>query len=161
MAAVVASFVGIWGYVLYLSIFEGRPEPRDRMEDTAFASAAEETCADTRAVIATLPLANQVQTPEERAALLDATTDELETMVDRLAGLVAPADAAEARAVSAWLEDWRTHLEDRRAYAEVFRAGQDRPFRATDRGGFQIDVLIDDFARVNFMESCETPEDVG
>ena len=26
--------------------------------------------------------------------------------------------------------------------------------------GQRIDVLIDDFARVNYMESCETPNDV-
>ena len=36
----------------------------------------------------------------------------------------------------------------------------DRPFSVTDRGGYQIDVLVDDFARVNYMESCEAPDDV-
>lgn len=159
--AVVASFVGIWGYVLYLSVFEGRAEPRDRLDDTAWTEAAEETCATTRADLARLPYASEVDSLAERADLLDAATDELEVMVRRLDGLFPPSDAEEARAVERWLADYREYLQNRRDYADRFRRGLDEPFRVTDRGGFQIDVLVDDFAHVNYMESCETPDDVG
>jgi hypothetical protein len=162
--AVVASFVGIWGYVLFLSFVEGREEPRDRMDDTRWTGAAEETCAEARQVLDDLPFANEVGSPEERADLLDTATDELEVMVTRLDGLVPPRDADEATAVSRWLDDYRTYLQDRREYADAQRDPSaeryDRPFSVTDRSGYQIDVLIDDFARVNYMESCETPEDV-
>jgi len=162
--AVVASFVGIWGYVLYLSFFEGRAEPRDRLDDTTWTAAAEETCAESRLVIDELPFANQVSSPEERADLLDVATDELDEMVARLEALVRPAPADEATAVGRWLADYRTYLEDRRQYAAAQRDPgadrYDRPFTVTDRGGYQIDVLLDDFARVNYMESCETPDDV-
>lgn len=159
--AVVASFVGIWGYVLYLSVFEGRAEPRDRLDDTAWTEAAEETCAATRADLARLPYASEVDSLTERADLLDAATDELEVMVRRLDGLFPPSDAEEARAVERWLADYREYVQNRRDYADRFRQGLDEPFRVTDRGGFQIDVLVDDFAHVNYMESCETPDDVG
>lgn len=163
--AVVISFVGIWGYVMYLTFFEGRAEPRDRMGDTRFTAAAEDTCAESVAFFEQLPFANEVGSPEERADLLDAGTDELEVMVTRLEGLVPPRDADEAVAVERWLDDYRTFIQDRREYAAAQRDPTsdryDRPFAVTDRGGFQIDVLLDDFALVNDMDSCETPDDVG
>ena len=162
--AVVASFVGIWGYVMYLSFVEGREGPRDRLGDTTWTAAAEETCADSRRVIDDLPFANEVGSPEERADLLDTATDELDRMVTRLDGLVPPRADDEATAVSRWLADYRTYLDDRRQYADAQRDPSaeryDEAFSVTDRGGYQIDVLIDDFARVNYMESCETPDDV-
>lgn len=163
--AVVASFVGIWGYVMYLTFFEGRAEPRDRLDDTRFTAAAEETCAESTAFFASLPFANEVGSPQERAELLDEATDELEAMVTRLEGLEPPRDADEAVAVERWLADYRTFIQDRREYADAQRDPShdryDQPFAVTDRGGFQIDVLLDDFAIVNDMDSCETPDDVG
>jgi hypothetical protein len=163
--AVVASFVGIWGYVMYLTFFEGRADPRDRMEDTRYTATAEDTCAESAAFFAGLPFANEVDSPEERGDLLDRGTDELEVMVTRLEGLVPPRDADEAVAVERWLEDYRTFIQDRREYADAQRDPSaeryDMPFAVTDRGGFQIDVLIDDFAGINDMDSCETPDDVG
>jgi hypothetical protein len=165
VTAVVLSFVGIWGYVMYLTFFEGRAEPRDRMDDTRFTAAAEETCAESTAFFASLPFANEVSSPAERADLLDEATDELEIMVTRLEGLVPPRDADEAVAVERWLSDYRTFVQDRREYAEAqwdpSNARYDQPFAVTDRGGFQIDVLLDDFARINDMDSCVTPDDVG
>ncbi len=162
---VVASFVGIWGYVLWLTFVEGRAEPRDRLEDTSFTEAAEDTCAPSSAFFASLPLASEVDSPEERADLLDEASDELEQMVERLDGLVRPRDAEEARAVRRWLDDYRTLVQDRREYAAAQRDPShpryDQPFAVTDRGGFQVDVLIEEFAHVNRMESCEPPNDVG
>jgi hypothetical protein len=163
--AVVASFVGIWGYVMYLTFFEGRADLRDKMDDTRFTAAAEETCAESAQVFADLPLASETRSPEERGDLLDRGTDELERMVTRLEGLVPPREADEATAVERWLADYRTFVQDRREYADAQRDPAndryDQPFAVTDRGGFQIDVLIDDFAGINDMVSCETPDDVG
>jgi len=163
--AVVVSFVGIWGYVMYLTFFEGRAEPRDRMADTRFTAAAEATCAESSGVFAGLPFANEVDSPPERGDLLDEGTDELEVMVTRLEGLEPPGDPDEAVAVARWLDDYRTFIQDRREYADAQRDPSseryDRPFAVTDRGGFQIDVLLDDFAGINDMPSCETPDDVG
>ena len=162
---VILSFVGIWGYVLYLSFFEGRAEPRDRLDDTAWTAAAEATCARSTAVFDALPFASELASPAERADVLDDATDELDEMVQRLDGLAPPTFDDEAAAVDGWLDDYRTYLVDRREYAAAQRdpanARFDQAFSVTDREGYQIDVLIDDFARVNFMESCETPDDVG
>ncbi len=161
---VVASFVGIWGYVMYLSVFEGRAEPRDRLDDTDWTEAAEATCAEFTDDFADLQLASEVDSPEERADLLDAGTAISARLVDRVGGLVEPGPADEAAAVERWLADYRVYLDDRRAYADAQRdpahPRYDEPFTVTDRGGFQIDVLVDDFAKVNDMTSCETPDDV-
>lgn len=161
---VVLSFVGIWGYVMYLSFFEGRVGPRDRLDDTRWTQAAESTCARSVPVFDALPFASEVETPAERAELLEAATDELEVMVERLDGLNPPAETDEATAVDRWLADYRAYLVDRREYEAAQRdptdPRHDEAFSVTDRAGYQIDVLIDDFARVNYMESCETPDDV-
>ncbi|MDZ7674242.1 MAG: hypothetical protein U5K30_04125 [Acidimicrobiales bacterium] len=164
VAAVVVSFVGIWGYVMYLTIFEGRTEPRDRLEDTEWAETADVACARSTPEFESIPLAIEADTPAERAELLDTGTDELEEMVGRLDDLAPPDTAEEAAAVDRWLADYRTYLVDRREYAAAQRDPDDprydEPFSVTDRGGNQIDVLIDDFAHVNRMENCETPGDV-
>lgn len=159
--AVIASFIGIWGYVMYLSIFVGRAEPRDRLSDRAYAESAETVCAPFRADIDTLPFANELKTPAERADVLDEATSQLEVMVEELETLTPPTEADEALAVQRWLADWVEYNGNRRSYADRFRAGLDEPFRVTDRDGEQIDTKIDDFAHLNFMESCETPNDVG
>ncbi len=162
---VITSFVGIWGYVMYLSIFEGRAEPRDRMDDTQWTAAAEATCARSTPVFESLPFASEVASPAERAEVLDDGTTELESMIARLSSLEPPAADDEAAAVARWLGDYRTFAVDRREYASAQRDPADdrydQAFSVTDRDGFQIDVLVDDFAHVNFMESCETPDDVG
>lgn len=160
--AVVLSFVGIWGYVLYLSLFVGRADPQDHLDDTAWVASAEATCAPYAAAVADVPYANELDTLHERAAVLDTATDELDEMVDRLRDLPAPAAPDEARAVGRWLDDWQTFIADRRAYADRFRSGEDAALTVTDRGGYQIDVLLDDFAaKANDMPSCAPPDDVG
>ena len=160
--AVVASFLGIWGYVMYLSFFVGREDLRDHLDDTAWVASAESACAPTADAIAQEPYANELGSPAARAAVLDDATAKLELMVRRLRALPPPVAPDEARAVRRWLDDWEEYNRNRRAYADRFRAGLDEPFRVTDRGGYQIDVLIDDFAETaNDMPSCATPDDVG
>lgn len=162
VAAVALSFVGIWGYVLYLSFFVGRADPRDHLDDNRWVESAEATCAPTAAAIERMPFISEVDDPAARAELLDQATDELERMVSLLRGLVAPAEPEEARAVDRWLDDWEVYNQDRREYADRFRAGEDEAFTVTDRGGYQADVLLDDFAvKANDMPSCAPPDDVG
>ena len=150
---------------MYLSIFEGRVEPRDRLDDTSWTEAAEATCATSGPVFESLPFASEIDSPLERAEILDPATDELDQMIDRLDRLNPPDTDEEAAAVERWLADYRIFVTDRREYADAQRDPNaerfDQPFSVTDRGGYQLDVLIDDFARVNFMESCETPDDLG
>lgn len=162
---VIVSFVGIWGYVMYLTVFEGREEPRDRLDDAVWTTSAEATCARSAPVFDALPFASELASPQERAEVLDDGTAELDKMLGRLESLPPPGPADEAAAVQAWLADYRVFVQDRREYAAAQRDPADdrfdQAFSVTDRDGFQIDVLIDDFARVNYMDSCETPDDVG
>lgn len=159
--AVALSVIGVWGYVMYLSVFVGRAEPRERLADETYRTEAEEICAPHRDRIDSLPFASELRSADERADQLDLATDELRVMITRLEQVELPDAPDEATAVGRWLVDWNTYLDDRDEYAERFRQGLDEPFRVTDRGGEQIDEKIDEFARINFMESCETPDDVG
>ena len=162
VAAAVLSFVGIWGYVLYLSFFVGRADPRDRLEDAEWVATAEAVCAPTTSAISRLGYASELHDPLERAELLDDATTRLEGMVARLRSLSPPDDPAEARAVGRWLDDWEEYNRNRRDYADAFRAGEDEPFVVTERGGYQIDVVLEDFAaKANEMPSCAPPDDVG
>ena len=162
VAAAVASFVGIWGYVLYLSFFVGRADPRDRLQDAEWVATAEAVCAPTTSAIERLGFASELDDPVERADLLDDATARLEGMVARLRNLAPPDDPAEARAVGRWLDDWEEYNRNRRDYADAFRAGDDEPFVVTERGGYQIDVVLEDFAaKANEMPSCAPPDDVG
>lgn len=158
---VAVSVVAIWGYVMFLTVFEGRDEPRERLGDESYRAAAESVCAPYRDRIDDLPMAIEADNPAERADLLDTATDELDEMVDDLEELSPPQPDEEAEAVERWLADWDEYIQNRRDYAERFRAGIDEPFRVTARGGEQIDTKMDEFAHINFMESCETPDDVG
>ena len=158
---VALSVVGVWGYVMFLSFFVGRAEPRDRLEDDGFVEAAEATCAPTAAAVAALPFASELDGPSERADQLDDATARLEDMVRALRDVPPPAADDEALAVERWLADWEEYNRNRRSYADRFRGGEDEPFRVTDRDGEQIDTAIDEFAHINYMESCETPDDVG
>ena len=164
VVAVVLSFVGIWGYVMYLSFFVGRAEPADQLEDTDWVLTAEDTCAPVAARIADLPLASEMETPAQRAEVLDVATEELEGMVRRLRALVPPDSPEEATAVGRWLDDWEQFNRDRRAYADRLSLPDppDEPFRVTERDGYQIDVVLEEFAaKSNDMPSCAPPDDVG
>lgn len=159
MAIAIAGFVAIWGYVLYLSFGPGRADPVDRLDDRRFPEAAEPICAATRATIDELPLAPEMATPADRGRLIDAATVELEDMVTALHALERPR-GDEGDVVARWLADWEQYNRDRRAYADRFAQGLDEPARVTDRGGFHIDRLIEEFAIANDMDSCAPPPDV-
>lgn len=158
---VALSVVLVWGYVMFIAFTDGRAEPRDRLSDVAYRERAEATCAPFAEAVAELPLASELETPQERADVLDEATAVLRQMVAALESVEPPSVTDEAAAVERWVDDWWTYLDDRDAYSERFREGLDEAFRVTDVGGQQIDTSIDDFAHVNYMESCETPNDVG
>lgn len=163
--AVVASFVGIWGYVMYLSIFVGRADDPDLMDDRAWVAAAEETCAPFQATIGELPLAATVDSPAQRADLLDDATDIVEDMVAALRTLPAPATAEEAEVIVRWLADYDEYIRNRRVYADDQRdptsERYDRPISYTELGPrARVSDAVTDFAHINRMESCEPPLDV-
>jgi hypothetical protein len=120
---VVAALVSMWGYVLYLAFGPGRQPPIDRLDDPAFAAAAEERCAEALDDVDDLPVASESPTAAERAAVLAQADAVFAAMLDDLDGMVTLAPAGdERRRATEWLADWRTYLGDREAYADALRS---------------------------------------
>jgi hypothetical protein len=159
---VVCALVSMWGYVLYLAFGPGRQPPIDRLDDPAFAQAAEERCAATLEEVDRLPVASSSQTAAERADVLARANGTYAAMLDDLDDLdiLAPAGDQRRRA-SEWLGDWRTYLGDREKYADALRTDPDARLLVSAKPGEgqQITGWIDEFARANRMPSCVSPTD--
>jgi hypothetical protein len=157
--ATVAIVVGI-AVMWFVAFFGDHPVP-GRMADRTFPAAAEPVCARARAAIGRLPRAFESPTPADRAAVVEQGTSDLETMVDDLR-VVLPADPDTRTRLEQWLDDWATFNRDRRDYARRLREDPGARFYASqsERDKAQINLAVDNFARVNDMPSCATPEDV-
>ncbi|MGH9229645.1 MAG: hypothetical protein ACRD07_13145 [Acidimicrobiales bacterium] len=159
---VVCALVSMWGYVLFLAFGPGRQPPIDRLDDPAFAEAAEERCAATLEDVDRLPVASASHTAAERADVLTRANGVYAAMLDDLDDLetLAPAGDQRRRA-NEWLGDWRTYLGDREAYADALRTDPDARFLVSPKPGEgrQITGWIDEFAKANRMPSCASPTD--
>jgi hypothetical protein len=160
---VVAGLVSMWGYVVYLAFWEGRQPPIDRIDDPAFARAAEDRCAEAVDRVAELPAAQESTDPEERAAVLDEANATFAVMLDDLDDLVTLVPAGDERDnATEWLADWRTFLSDREDFADRLRTdGADARMLVSEKEGEgrHITEWIDEFAKANRMSSCASPMD--
>jgi hypothetical protein len=159
---VICALVSMWGYVLYLAFGPGRQPPIDRLDDPAFAEAAEERCATTLEEVDRLPVASASHTATERADVLARANGAYAAMLDDLDDLetLAPAGDQRQRA-NEWLGDWRTYLGDRQKYAEALHTDPDARLLVSAKPGEgqQITGWIDEFATANRMPSCVSPND--
>jgi hypothetical protein len=162
LVAVVVGLVSMWGYVLFLAFGPGRQPPVDRLDDPAFAQAAEERCAAAVDQVDALPVASASHTAEERAEVLDQADAVYASMLDDLDDMtdLAPAGDQRRRAQE-WLADWRVYLGDREAYADALRADPDARLLVSSKPGEgrQITGWIDEFAKANRAASCVSPVD--
>jgi hypothetical protein len=159
---VVCALLSMWGYVLYLAFGPGRQPPIDRLDDPAFAEAAEQRCAATLEEVDRLPVASASQTAAERADVLARANAAYAAMLDDLDDLDTLARAGDQRRrADEWLGDWRTYLGDREKYAEALRTDPDARLLVSAKAGEgqQITGWIDEFARANRMPSCVSPTD--
>jgi hypothetical protein len=163
VVVVVCVLVSMWGYVLYLAFGPGRQPPIDRLDDPAFAAAAEERCATALEEIDRLPVASAAHTATERADVLARANGVYAAMLDDLDGLrsLVPAGDHGRQAVREWLADWRTYLGDRQEYADALRTNPDARLLVSEKPGEgqQITGWIDEFANANRMPSCVSPTD--
>ena len=162
IVAVVVALVSMWGYVLFLAFGPGRQPPVDRLDDPAFAQAAEERCAAAVDQVDELPVASASHTAEERAEVLDQADAVYRSMLDDLDDMVDLAPAGDQRRrVREWLADWRVYLRDREAYADALRADPDARLLVSSKPGEgrQITGWIDEFAKANRAPSCVSPVD--
>jgi len=163
LAGVVVALVSMWVYVLYLAFGPGRQPPIDRLDDPAFAEAAEVRCADAVADVDELPVATESGTAADRAAVVDEADATFAAMLDDLDGMVTLAPAGDQRRrATEWLADWRIYLGDREAYADALRDDPNARLLVSEKAGEgrQITGWIDEFALANRMPSCATPTDV-
>ena len=154
--------VAMWGYVLYLAFGPGRQPPIDRLDDPAFATAAEARCAESVAAVDELPLASESPTATDRADVLDRADAEFAAMLDDLDSMVTLAPTGDQRRrATEWLADWRTYLGDRQAFADALRVDPGARLLVSEKPGEgrQITGWIDEFALANRMDSCVTPSD--
>ncbi len=162
IVAVVVALVSMWGYVLFLAFGPGRQPPVDRLDDPAFAQAAEERCAAAVDQVDALPVASASHTAEERAEVLDRADAVYGSMLDDLDDMtdLAPAGDQRRRAQE-WLADWHVYLGDRGAYADALRADPDARLLVSSKPGEgrQITGWIDEFAKANRAPSCVSPVD--
>jgi hypothetical protein len=162
LVAVVIALVSMWIYVLYLAFGPGRQPPIDRLDDPAFAKAAEERCAAAVADVGELPLANQSPDATARADVLDQANATFAAMLDDLDGMTGLAPAGDQRRrAEEWLADWRTYLGDRQDYADALRRDPDARLLVSEKPGqaAQVTEWIDEFAKANHMPSCASPLD--
>lgn len=158
LALVVAGMIGMWGYVLYLAFVPGRQPPPDRLDDPGFAVAAQARCSAALDEVVTLPRAVEIDTADERAAVIDQANDLFAAMLDDLDDL-APG-GTDGDLVRQWLDDWRTYLGDRESFAIALRLDPDAQLLVTAKDRDQITEHLDAFAADNHMPACATPLDV-
>ncbi len=153
--------VGILSLWLYAFFIYDPGLKIDELADRSFPLAAEQVCAATRERIDALPPAFRADTPADRADVVDQANRELRSMVAELRNIV-PADAGRiTTGVNEWLDDWGQYIDDRQAYADGLRVDGDTRFTESVKANRQVSRAIDGFAKVNRMESCTAPGDVG
>jgi hypothetical protein len=160
--AVVVGLVSMWGYVVYLAFGPGRQPSPDRIDDPAFAEAAEDRCAEAVDRVDELPPAQDTTDPRERAAVLDEANSVFADMLDDLDAMVTLVPAGDDRtAATEWLADWRVFLHDREDFADRLRTDPDARMLVSEKEGQarHITEWIDEYALANHMSSCASPLD--
>lgn len=159
ITVVVLAMLAMWAYVVFLAFGPGRQPPIDRLEDPAFAAAAEARCSEALEDVATLPRAVEAESAEQRSEVVASANARFTAMVDDLEALVPPGE--DGVLVRAWLEDWRTYLQDRADYVAALLEDPDARFLVSAKDREQVTEYIDAFAADNHMPACATPLDVG
>jgi hypothetical protein len=155
------SIAGLWVYALFFA----SKEAVSGLDDRAWTERAELICDDANDQRAALLDKRRIDDAgpdalSERAAIIDRATDIVEKMLDDVVSET-PTGPADASLVARWEGFYRQLIEDRRAYGDVLRAGNNEPFRETAEDGAPISEWINDFTIVNQMTACSAPLDLS
>ncbi|NNC79388.1 MAG: hypothetical protein HKN94_04465 [Acidimicrobiales bacterium] len=131
----------------------------DQLEDESLLADMERLCATTHAEIDALPAASTAATPIDRAIVVNEATVKLENMVVEI-GALRTEIADDARLLGLWLDDWQIYIRDRHTHAERLTTEGDVRFLNSEDNGIFVHERMDGFARVNNVDSCETPGDI-
>lgn len=155
----VTLMVSMWVYVLYLAFGPGRADSPDKLDDPAFATAAQVRCDQALDLIATLQPATDAPDAAARAVTLTQANDDLEDMLADLKAI--EPDGEDGVLVSRWLDDWAVYLGDRQSFAERLRTDPEARLLVTAKQQRQVTEYLDQFAKDNAMPACSTPTDAG
>tara|TARA_B110000879_G_scaffold17670_1_gene21527 strand:+ start:189 stop:746 length:558 start_codon:yes stop_codon:yes gene_type:complete len=144
-------FVSFWAWALFFA----SKTSVNKIEDRAWAARAEIICSPVKEELRGFEMQADPSL-DVRADLVVQSTDTLGRMLDDLVA-VTPTDAKGQAIVPAWIADWRQLLDDRYAYSERLRDGQNVPFTETAVNGVPITERIENFAGDNEMPSCAPP----
>lgn len=153
-------FVVFWVWALFFA----SKESINRIEDRAWTERSQQICAAANLERDELADFRRIDPDDlamlrDRGDLIDSSTDVIESMLDDVTA-VAPSDAKGAEIVPLWVSDYRTLVGNRRAYADLTRAGANEPFREAELEGVPISERITRFAIDNDMPGCVAPRDL-
>jgi hypothetical protein len=140
-------FVSFWAWALFFA----SKTSVNKIEDRAWAERAEGICAPVKEELRGFEMQADPSL-DVRADLVVQSTDTLGRMLDDLIANT-PSDPKGQAIVPAW----RQLLDDRYAYSERLRGGQNVPFTETAVNGVPITERIENFAGDNEMPSCAPP----
>jgi hypothetical protein len=161
LLAVVLLFAAFWIWALFFA----SKEAVNKIGDTAWAARAEQICAAAKAERVKLVDLRRIDADDramlaQRAGLIDKATDIVERMLDDVVA-VAPTDRKGQAVVPLWTADYRSYIQDRRAYADTLRAGRNPAFAETAVDGIPISDKLTVFAGDNRMSDCAPPVDLS
>jgi hypothetical protein len=153
-ALVVLALVGLVAFWTWALFFASK-DAVNKIGDRAWAERAEGICAEVEAQLDALNLQTSTDLTV-RADLVEESTDLLAAMLDDVMAIM-PTDEKGRSIAPAWEDDYRTLLDDRYAYADMLRSGEDGPFTETAVNNVPITERIETFAGDNEMTSCSPP----
>jgi hypothetical protein len=163
---IIVACVGIAAMWIYAFGFASK-KAAYRVDDAAWRARAEQICAtyeakrlelvDTSAGYIANPTDAQML---ERADIVDAATDLLQTSLDEVTS-VQPASERDRSLVSQYRGYYDMLLSDRRRYTSKLRALDLQPYNETKVDGGPVTNIITDFVIINEMRSCTPPGELG
>jgi hypothetical protein len=161
LAAVVIVFAAFWVWALFFA----SKEAVNKIGDRQWAERAEGICTSAEAEREELIDERVLDADDpamlaERAAIVDRATDIVEGMLDDVVA-VAPSDPKGADIVPQWEADYRSYIDNRRAFADRLRDGENAPFTEAAVDGIPISEKLEQFAGDNEMPSCAPPHDLA
>lgn len=140
-------------------------ESANKINDREWAKRADTVCATARQERTSLADLSRVDVNDtaqlaKKATIIDSATDTLERMLTTIESQP-PTDAKGLALVPQWIADYRSYIQDRRDYADEFRAGKSGTFAETQREGVPISEIIGQFAQDNLMDNCIPPLDLS
>jgi hypothetical protein len=154
-AIVVAGLIVFWVYIFAAA---DDYHPAGYLTDRTFPKAAEPVCAASMRRLDALPPAHSAKNALVRADTVDRADDILRDMQRRLHAVVP--NTKDAKYIDQWIDDWSIFISDRDKYAANLRTDPSSEYLVTQKYGSQISESLDNYADVNTMPSCDTPNDV-